>query len=127
MEKTQETFIGIDVSKAHLDVHNLPSSEAWQIARTMTALAVDSESIETTRCKKHPQLKNATKAVAREAALWVAEDPEKAWAIFQDLLTEIRRVKYYQPKEHKPPQPRVNKGAANKWQIDRRKKMAVAT
>ena len=34
------------------------------MARTMTALAVDSESIETTRCKKHPQLKNATKAVA---------------------------------------------------------------
>ena len=34
MEKTQETFIGIDVSKAHLDVHSLPSSEAWQTDNT---------------------------------------------------------------------------------------------
>lgn len=34
MEKTQETFIGIDVSKAHLDVHSLPSSEAWQADNT---------------------------------------------------------------------------------------------
>lgn len=34
MEKTQETFIGIDVSKAHLDVHSLPSSESWQADNT---------------------------------------------------------------------------------------------
>ena len=34
MEKTQETFIGIDVSKTHLDVHSLPSSEAWQTDNT---------------------------------------------------------------------------------------------
>ena len=34
MEKTQETFIGIDVSKAYLDVHSLPSSEAWQADNT---------------------------------------------------------------------------------------------
>ncbi len=38
MEKTQETFIGIDVSKAHLDVHGLPSSEAWQADNTSTGL-----------------------------------------------------------------------------------------
>lgn len=30
MEKTQETFIGIDVCKASLDVHDLPFNEAWQ-------------------------------------------------------------------------------------------------
>jgi hypothetical protein len=95
------------------------------MARTLTALAVDSESIETAHCKKHPQLKNATKAFAREAALLVAANPEKAWTAFQELLAEIQRVKYYQPKVRKPPQPRINKGAANKWQVNRRKKMHV--
>lgn len=34
MEKTQETFIGIDVCKASLDVHSLPSNGAWQADNT---------------------------------------------------------------------------------------------
>ncbi|MGB3917641.1 MAG: transposase, partial [Thiothrix litoralis] len=38
MEQTQETFIGIDVSKAHLDVHGLPSGEAWQADNTSTGI-----------------------------------------------------------------------------------------
>jgi hypothetical protein len=96
------------------------------MARTLTALAVDSEAIATARCKKHPQLKNAAKSFAREIAWLVAADPEKALATFQELLAEIRRVKYYQPKVRKRPQPRVNKGSANKWQVDRHKKMAGA-
>lgn len=39
MEKTQETFIGIDVCKASLDAHSLPSNEAWQTDNIPTGIA----------------------------------------------------------------------------------------
>lgn len=38
MEQPQEIFIGIDISKAHLDVHSLPSGEAWQADNTSTGI-----------------------------------------------------------------------------------------
>ena len=59
-------------------------------------------------------------------ALLVAMNPEQAFAIFQELLDDIRWVKYYQPKKPKPSKPRVNKGAVNKWQEGRYKKIAMA-
>ena len=31
MKDTQEIFIGIDVAKSHLDIHILPTNEAWRI------------------------------------------------------------------------------------------------
>jgi len=95
------------------------------ISRTITALSVPSETLETERCTVAPQLKNAAKSFVRDAALLVAFDPEKAWAIFQELLNDIRRVKYYRPKNSKPSKPRVNKGAPNKWKSARSTKMAA--
>lgn len=95
------------------------------IARTITALSVPSEAVETAQCSKAPQLKNAAKSVAREAALLVASDPDRAFAIFQELLDDIRRVNYYKPKIPKPSKPRINKGAVNKWQEGRSKKTVL--
>jgi Transposase DDE domain len=95
------------------------------ISRTITALSVPSETLETERCTVAPQLKNAVKSFVRDAAILVAFDPEKAWAIFQELLNDIRRVKYYRPKNSKPSKPRVNKGAPNKWKSARSTKMAA--
>ena len=92
------------------------------IARVATALAVPSEAVETGQCSKAPQLKNAVKSFAREAAFRVAINPERAFAIFQELLNDIRRVKYYPSHKPKPSKPRINKGAANKWQAGRCKK-----
>jgi len=94
------------------------------IARVVTALSVESEAVDTGHCHKAPQLKNAVISFAREAAFLVSAHPEKAFAIFQELLDDIRRVCYYRPKEPKPPKPRVNKGAVNKWQQGRASKMA---
>lgn len=73
-----------------------------------------------------PQFKNATISLAREAALLTAENPEIAVPIFQELLVEISRVKYYKPKKPRQSYPRVSRKPINKWQQDRAKKIAEA-
>jgi hypothetical protein len=97
------------------------------IARVVTALSVPSEAVETDHCRVAPQLKNAVKSFAREAAILTAVNPQNALNVFQELLDDIRRVKYYQLKEPHSSKPRINKAAVNKWQGNRRKKMAGAT
>jgi hypothetical protein len=72
------------------------------------------------------RIKNAVKSFAREVAFLVSIDSEKAFTVFQELLNAIRRVKYYHSTASKSSKSRVNKGAVNKWQEDRRKKIAVA-
>lgn len=96
------------------------------IARTLTALAVPSESIETAQSTVQPQLKNALMSFAREAALLTPAHPEKALVILQELLNAIRQIKYYKPKSQRPSRPRVSKQPANKWQSDRQRKLKEA-
>ena len=93
------------------------------MARTLTALAVPSESIETAQSLVRPQLKNALMRFARDAALLMPAHPGHALVILQELLHAIRQVKYYKPKSPRPTRPRVNKHPANKWQADRQKKL----
>lgn len=96
------------------------------IARTLTALAVPSESIETAQSIVRPQLKNALMSFARAAALLTPAHPAKAMVILQELLHTIRQVTYYKPKSPRPSRPRVNKQPANKWQSDRQRKLKEA-
>ena len=96
------------------------------IARTLTALAVPSESIATAQSLVRPQLKNALMRFARDAALLIPAHPGQALVILQELLQAIRQVKYYKPKSPRPARPRVNKHPANKWQSDRQKKLSNA-
>jgi hypothetical protein len=93
------------------------------LARTLTALAVPSESIATAQSLVCPQFKNALVCFARDAALLIPTHPGHALVILQELLHAIRQVKYYKPKAPRPPRPRVNKHPANKWQADRQKKL----
>jgi len=93
------------------------------IARTLTALAVPSESIDTAQSCVRPQLKNALMSFARDAALLTPAHPAQALVVLQDLLHAIRQVKYYKPKAPRPARPRVNKHPINKWQSDRQKKL----
>jgi Transposase DDE domain len=93
------------------------------IARTFTALAVPSESIETAQSLVRPQLKNALMRFARDAALLLPAHPGHALVILHELLQAIRQVKYYKPKAPRPTRPRVNKHPTNKWQADRQKKL----
>jgi hypothetical protein len=96
------------------------------IARTLTALAVPSESIETAQSCVCPQLKNALMSFARDAALLTPAHPAHALVILQELLHAIRQAKYYKPKAPRPSRPRVNKHPVNKWQSDRQKKLHSA-
>jgi len=72
------------------------------IARTLTALAVPSESIDTAQSCVRPQLKNALMSFARDAALLTPAHPAQALVVLQDLLHAIRQVKYYKPKAPRP-------------------------
>jgi hypothetical protein len=96
------------------------------IARTLTALSVPSESIETAQSIVQPQLKNALLSFARDAALLTPAHPEHALILLEELLNAIRQVKYYKPKAQRPSRPRVNKQPANKWQSDRQRKVKEA-
>jgi len=70
------------------------------------------------------QFKNAVLTLAAEAAIFVPDCPAKAALIFQEILDEIARVKYYRPKRHRPTQPRVNKSPLNKWNQNKTKRFA---
>lgn len=72
------------------------------------------------------QFKNAVMTLAKEAAVLVPDDPEKAVEIFFEILREIKRVRYYRPKSPKPSQPRVTKKPPNKWCSGRREKLKDA-
>lgn len=93
------------------------------IARTFTALSVPSEAIETAQSLVQPQLKNALRRFAHDAALLTPANPAQALVILQELLEAIRQIKYYKPKVPRPTRPRVNKQPANKWQADRPRKL----
>jgi hypothetical protein len=75
---------------------------------------------------KEPQFKNAIMTLATEAAVLTADDPEQAIEIFQSILQEIYRVKYYRPKLPRPSQPRVTKRSLNRWVFAKIQKMANA-
>jgi hypothetical protein len=81
------------------------------IARTLMRLAAKECLDEHQKC----QFKHAILSLSEEAALLVPENPENALGIFQELLQEIARVKYYPPHTPRPSQPRINKHPMNKW------------
>ncbi len=123
--------VGFEIEHFHSKTANGIQQELFAIlivcviARVVTAPSVPSESMETDHCLVAPQLKNAVKSFAREAAILVAADPEKALLVFQEMLDDIRRIKYYRPKKRQASKPRVNKGAVNKWQEGRAEKLAA--
>ena len=92
------------------------------IARTLMVLDLD----QCPQRKSRPQFKNAVMTLAADAALLASECPEAAIAIFQEVLNEIARVRYYPPKVPRPSPPRVSKKRINKWQQGRAEKLAPA-
>ena len=71
------------------------------------------------------QFKNAVLEFASEAAFLVPDESERAVTIFNEILKEISRVKYYASKKYRPSQQRVNKSAVNKWKQKRRKRITA--
>ena len=65
--------------------------------------------------ESEPQFKNAIMTIASDMAVFVSKDPLLTVEIFEEILTEIRRVRYYRAKKPRPSQPRVCKRPLNKW------------
>jgi hypothetical protein len=88
------------------------------ISRAMIQLSLNSS-------KKNdfePQFKNAIITTAKEAAIFSADNPQRAIKVFRELLCDIDRIKYYRPKVKRKSQPRVSKQTINKWTLNRPKK-----
>lgn len=66
------------------------------------------------KCESEPQFKNAIMTVATDMAVFASKDPLRTLEIFEERLTEIRRVRYYRDKKPRPSQPRVCKRLLNK-------------
>ena len=73
-----------------------------------------------------PQFKNAIMTLASEAAVLAADDPQRSVQIFELILKEICRVKYYRPKCPRASQPRVTKKPLNKWADSKQRRVANA-
>lgn len=71
--------------------------------------------------EREMQFKNAILTIASEAAVLVPENPRKAIEIFNEVIIEISRVKYYRPKIPRSAQPRVTKKSVNKWRGNNKK------
>ena len=91
------------------------------IARTLTVLVMPPSYDKKTVAM--PQFKHAIVTLSADAIVLVADKPHIALDLFNDILQEIERVKYHKPIIPKKSQPRVNKGAPNKWKLYRKKKM----
>lgn len=81
------------------------------VSRTMGVLSETMHELPAGRVQR----KHAALALAREAALLAPSNPRKALALFEELLIEMARVKYYAPKRPRPPAPRISKAPRNKW------------
>jgi hypothetical protein len=95
------------------------------LSRTLMVIADDGTE-ETEKSTPEPQFKNAIMTLASDLAVLVPKDPETAVEILVEIMTEIRRVKYYRPKTPRPSRPRVCKRPLNKWAQGKTKKLAMA-
>lgn len=91
------------------------------ISRTLMVI-----SFEALGSEREFQFKNSIMTLASEAAVLSSRDPEKAVIIFEEIIKELVRVKYYRPKAARPAQPRVTKKNYNKWAVAKIKKVASA-
>lgn len=92
------------------------------ISRTLMALSEDVFMPAT----RESQFKNAIMTLAAEAAVFVPDLPEKAAEIFNEIIQEISRVKYYRPNVPRPSQLRVTKRNINKWATAKIRKLSIA-
>jgi hypothetical protein len=91
------------------------------IARILMVISMVSNETPT---QAAPQFKNSIMALASDVVAFVSRDPVKSLEILQELLSEIRRVKYYRSKKPRPSQPRVSRRPVNKWVKGKMQKLA---
>lgn len=122
--------VSLDIEQFHGKTPNsirqelLAASIMTVISRTLMVLS--SDIMDSGPDEPEPQFKHAVMMLAAEAAVLAAEAPEAAYEVFESLLKEIDRVKYYRPKRKRAPQQRVTKAPRNKWAWAKVKKVASA-
>jgi len=82
------------------------------ITRILMAISMDMDG---TAIKDEPQFKNSIMTLASDMAVFVSDDPARSLELYQEIIAEIRRVKYYRSKKPRPTQLRVSKRAVSKW------------
>lgn len=87
------------------------------IPRTLMQL---SQSNHFQKSDSEPQFKNAILTMAAEAYILVPINPVESVKIFEEILMEINRVRYYKPKVVRLSQPRICKKPPNKWSTQNR-------
>lgn len=118
----------LDIETFHSQTENGIRQELFAIlimaviARTVMVLMTDPEQ----PAEAQPQFKHAVLTLASEAALLTPTCPDVALGIFQELLREIARVRYYRPKVPSRSAPRISKQPVNKWQLEKTQRMARA-
>ncbi len=93
------------------------------ITRILMAISGD---INETPITAEPQFKNAIMTLASDMAVFSSKNPAKTFEILQDILIEIRRVRYYRSKKPRKSQPRVTRRPPNKWTEGKTRKLALA-
>jgi Transposase DDE domain len=119
----------LEIEKFHSKTPNGIRQELFAIiAMTVITriLMVTAEDSGEDDVKSEPQFKNSIITLASDIAAFSSQDPVKALEVFQDILTEIGRVRYYRPKKPRQSQPRVTKKPINKWAEGKTKKLAQA-
>ena len=131
-----ETFHTLGVNGIHQELFAVAIMAV--IARTLMALSMElafaeeaassipASSTESRRTVPAPQFKHAIFCLGQDAAMLVADDPQRALDLFAELLEQIRQVKYYRPTNPRPAQPRVSKQNISKWIRGRAAKMDAA-
>jgi hypothetical protein len=120
--------IALEIEKFHGKTPNSIRQELFAasimtvICRTLMVLSTEAPD----SSPQEPQFKHAVMTLAADVAVLAAEDPETAYKIFESILKEIARVRYYRPKQKRAPQPRVTKAPLNKWACSKSKKVANA-
>ncbi|MBF0527076.1 MAG: transposase, partial [Deltaproteobacteria bacterium] len=109
--------VSLEIERFHSKTYNGILQELFAapimavISRTLMALTANGKELG----QAEPQFKNAIMTLASEVAILVPDHPERAIQVFEELLIQISRVKYYRPKKPKPSQPRMTKKPRNKW------------
>jgi len=116
--------VTMEVEKFHGKTSNSVRQELFAaaivslISRTVAAVAETVHGVNTGECQK----KNAHVVMASRAAVLVPYNPETALIVFEEILRDMARVKYYRPKAKRKTQPRVNKSKFNKWKHGKTRK-----
>jgi Transposase DDE domain len=119
--RDEKTSLDIQVFHARSENGIRQELFAIVILAVITRILMVQSVAEETAADSEPQFKHAMITLATEAAVLTPHCPAHALEIFNEVLTEIARVRYYKPKLPRPSQPRVCRKAMNKWQLGKTK------